>query len=240
MVLRPSDHRPAVPRGRDGHARWQTVPMTIGFLHTAEVHTGTFAGLLDELAPGRPARHVVDETLLADARERGGVDDDLVQRLTARLEEAATGASVVVCTCSTISGLAELLASVVGVPIVRVDRPMAESAVRTGSRIAVVAALESTIVPTVSLLGAVARAQGRTPVIDEVVLPEAWSLFERGDVDGYARVIAEAVDTLDAEIDVVVLAQASMAVAVPRCTTTVPVLTSPRSAVEAAVALAGR
>ena len=213
--------------------------MTIGFLHTADVHIGTFNGLLGEVSPGRLSRHVVDETLLGDARERGGVDHDLMLRLTARLEEAATEASVVVCTCSTISGPAELLAPAVGVPIVRVDRPMAELAVATGSRIAVVAALLSTIAPTVSLLGEVARDQGRTPVIDEVVLPEAWFLFERGDVDGYARAIAGAVDALEPGADVVVLAQASMAVALPRCTTAVPVLTSPRSAVEAAVALAG-
>ena len=44
--------------------------MTIGFLHTPEVHTATFSGLLDELSPGRPSRHVVDQSLEADARER--------------------------------------------------------------------------------------------------------------------------------------------------------------------------
>lgn len=212
--------------------------MTIGFLHTADVHTATFTRLLDEVSPGRPSTHVVDETLLADARERGGVDDELTERLIARLKEAAGGASVVVCTCSTISGPAELLSSAVGVPVVRVDRPMADLAVDCGSRIAVVAALQSTIAPTVALLTKVARSRGRTPTIDEVVLADAWSLFEDGDLAGYATAIAAAVDSLDPSVDVVVLAQASMAAAVPQCKTTAPVLSSPRSAVEAAVALA--
>jgi aspartate/glutamate racemase len=214
--------------------------VTIGFLHTAEVHKSTFTGLLDEISPGRPSTHIVDPALLIDAWERGGVDDELTERLTARLREAARGAAVVVCTCSTISGPAELLSSAVGVPIIRVDRPMAELAVKSGSRIAVVAVLQSTIAPTMALLTEVARHKGRTPVFDEVVLPDAWSLFEDGHLAAYATAIAVAVDSLDTGIDVVVLAQASMAVAVPHCTTTAPVLSSPRSAVEAAVALAGQ
>jgi hypothetical protein len=212
--------------------------MTIGFLHTAEVHTGTFTGLLAEVSPERPSTHVVDEALLADARERGGVDDELTERLIARLKEAATGASVVVCTWSTISGPAELNQSAVGVPVVRIDRPMAELAVDLGSQIAVVAALRSTIAPTVALLTEVAQSVGRTPTIDVVVLADARPLFEDGDLAGYATAIAAAVDSLDPSVDVVVLAQASMVVAVPRCKTIVPVLSSPRSAVEAAVALA--
>jgi hypothetical protein len=211
--------------------------MAIGFLHTADVHTASFTGLLDEISPGRPSIHVVDESLLADARDRGGVDDDLRERLIARLKEASSGASVVVCTCSTISGPAEQLSSVVGVPIVRVDRPMAEIAVGSGSRIAVVAVLQSTIAPTVTLLTEVAQEMGRTPDFDGVVLSDAWSLFEDGDLVGYATAIAAAVDSLDPAIDVVVLAQASMAAAAAQCKTTALVLSSPRSAVEAAVAL---
>jgi len=208
----------------------------MGFLHTADVHTATFTALLDEASPGRPSNHVVDEALLTDARERGGVDDELLGRLVARLKQAAVGASVVVCTCSTISGPAELLSTAVGVPVLRVDRPMAELAVGSGSRIAVVAALHSTIAPTVTLLTEVAQSTGRSPTIDEIVLPDAWSLFEDGDLAGYTTTIAAAVDYLDPGVDVVVLAQASMAAAVSQCKTTTPVLSSPRSAVEAAVA----
>ena len=212
--------------------------MTIGFLHTAEVHRGTFTGLLDEVAPGLASTHIVDEALLADARERGGVDDELMSRLTFRLREAARGASVVVCTCSTISGAAEALSGAIGVPVVRIDRPMAERAVSSGSRITVVAALQSTIGPTVGLIREVAASRGLDPAVDEVVVSGAWGLFENGDLKGYVSVIAATIDSLDPAPDVVVLAQASMAAAAAFCTTAVPVLTSPRSAVDAAVALA--
>ena len=211
--------------------------MTIGFLHTAEMHSSTFSRLLNDVAPGRPSVHVVDTSLLTDARERGGVDVELGRRLVSRLREAARTASVVVCTCSTISGAAERLSDAVGVPIVRIDRPMAERAVDAGSHIAVVTVHESTIAPTVTLIREVADQMGRTPTVDEVVLPEAWVLFEDSDFVGYASAIAAVVDSLDSVPDVVVLAQASMASAAELCTTTVPVLSSPRSAIEAAVSL---
>jgi len=115
---------------------------------------------------------------------------------------------------------------------------MAEQAVSSGSRIAVVAALQSTVAPTVVLIREVAGSQDLDPAIEEVVVSGAWSLFENGDLVGYASGVAARIDSLDPAPDVVVLAQASMALAADLCTTTVPVLTSPRSAVEAAVALA--
>jgi hypothetical protein len=76
------------------------------------------------------------------------------------------------------------------------------------------------------------------PVIDEVVCTDAWSLFEADDLSGYATRIAQVVDSLGPLPDVVVLAQASMAGAADLCRTATPVLSSPRSAVEAAVAFA--
>jgi hypothetical protein len=110
--------------------------------------------------------------------------------------------------------------------------------VASGLHIAVVAALTTTLEPTVELIREIAGQRGLTPMVESVVLPEAWSLFEGGDLAGYADAIATGVDSIDPTPDVVVLAQASMAGAVVRCATTVPVLSSPRSAVEAAVALA--
>ena len=207
----------------------------IGFLHTAHVHTATFTGLLAAISPQIASTHVVDETLLADAQARGGVDEDLRTRLTIRLREAAATASVVVCSCSTISGAAESLADEIGVRVIRVDRPMAEQAVALGPRIAVVAALASTIGPTTELLQSVASEVARSIEIVELACSDAWSEFESGDMESYLDAVARAVDSIDVPVDVVVLAQASMAGAVDRVHVAVPVLSSPRLAVEAAV-----
>ena len=212
--------------------------VTISFLHTAEVHVRTFTRLVEELGPGTVSAHVVDESLLADAQLLGIADVGLRERLTLRLRESAEGADVVVCTCSTISGLAEDLAAVIDVSLVRVDRPMAERAVVLGSLIAVVAALDSTLDPTIALLEESAAARGHSVSISSVVSEGAWDLFCSGDLDGYASAVATTIDAIDHRADVVVLAQASMAPAALLARSSTPVLSSPRLAVEAALELA--
>ncbi len=208
---------------------------TIGFLHTADVHRATFTALVAELAPGARTVHVVDASLLADVRALGAVDDAVRARLLKRLREVANNSNVVVCTCSTISGEAEAVANLFDVPIIRVDRPMAEQAVASGSRLAVVAALASTIAPTNALLREVADSQGVALELSEYVCGDAWTHFEASDTDRYLQAIASAIDAIPGPVDAIVLAQASMASAARRCRSDVPVLSSPRLAVEHAV-----
>lgn len=212
---------------------------TVGFLHTASVHEATFTGLVDDLAPGTATLHIVDESLLADTRARGGVDDLVRTRLVGHLRELAAGADVVVCTCSTISGAAEILEDRVAVPVVRIDRPMAEVAVGIGPDLAVVAALASTLGPTTELLASVASAAGVALRVTEYPCADAWDQFERGDQRGYLDAIAARIDSVSDPVDAIVLAQASMAGAAERCRRDIPVLSSPRLAVERALQLVG-
>ncbi|MFI1993138.1 hypothetical protein [Actinoplanes sp. NPDC020271] len=189
---------------------------TIGFLHTADVHVATFRALVAELAPGWRDEHVVDASLLADAR--AGIP--VQERVRARLAELA-GADVMVCTCSTIGPEAELAG------VMRADRPMARAAVVAGGRIAVAYAVESTREPTTALL------RDEDPSADLLFVPclEAWPFFEAGDLDGYHAAIATRLR--DVPADVIVLAQPSMAPAADLLPTR-HVLSSPRAAVLAA------
>lgn len=210
---------------------------TIGFLHTSPLHVAVFRALLAELGPAMTDAQLVDETLLADARERG-YDADLERRLLARLGELARRdtPAVIICTCSTVSGHAERLGDQVGVPVLRIDRPLAERAVAGGGRIAVVAAVESTLGPTRALFEACAAAAGTGAVVVDAPCLQAWPLFERGDLAGFHEHVAHHVRGLAPGVDVVVLAQASMApVAALLHDLAIPVLSSPRLTVLRAV-----
>jgi hypothetical protein len=210
---------------------------TFGFLHTADVHVGVFSGLLEDLAPDDGAVHVVDERLLIDARRRHGVDDELRRRIGTRVQELASeGAVRVVCTCSTIGGPSEEVGRAVGVDVLRVDRPMAELAVTTGNRIAIVAALESTIRPTRDLLEETADGADRSVTIVDAPCLEAWSHWEAGDPAGYFATLASHLQALDGTCDVIVLAQASMAPVESLVALRAAVMSSPRPAVLALVA----
>ena len=209
----------------------------IGFLHTAAAHPPTFDALLDALDAGVPRRHLVEASLLDDARAAGAVTPAVAARTAAAVAAlAAQGARLVVCTCSTIGAAAEEGAG--GTRVVRIDRPMAEAAVAHGPRVAVVAALSSTVAPTLALLAEVAAAAAR-PLTPRVYLCEdAWPYFERGDIAGYVERVAEAARLACVEADVVVLAQGSMASAADRLVALpVPVLASPRLGIAAAVRL---
>lgn len=209
----------------------------LAFLHTAAVHVTTFEQLLREVDPAVPSRHVVDVALLDDARAAGGVTPAIAARIRGAVGElAGAGARVVLCTCSTIGDAAEATVSG-GATVLRVDRPMADRAVAIGPRIAFVAALHSTVAPTAALLHDAARRAGRAVQLTPLLCVEAWPYFERGALDDYYAMIAAAARHVASTHDVVVLAQGSMAPAAALVGGAVPVLSSPRLGVEAALRL---
>ncbi|WP_406176290.1 arylsulfatase [Streptomyces sp. NBC_00996] len=196
----------------------------LALLHTSPVHVPVFDALRDEAHRGLELRHLVAEELLARARSEG--PDAVADEVRALLDQAvAQGARAVLCTCSTIGAVAECAGA--GVPVLRVDRPMAAAAVAAGPRVVVLAALESTLEPTVALVEEEARSAGRPVHVRTVLVEGAWALFEAGDGDGYVRTVAAAADAVTGA-DAIVLAQASMAVAQHLTATSTPVLSSPR------------
>ncbi|MFI1395705.1 aspartate/glutamate racemase family protein [Streptomyces sp. NPDC020681] len=199
-------------------------------LHTSPLHVPVFDALRDQDHPGVTLRHLVHEDLLARAMAEGpqAVAADVAAVLAGAVAE---GASAVLCTCSSVGGVAEAAAVELGVPVLRVDRPMAAAAAAC-DRVVVVATVRSTFEPTAALIRE--EAAGRAVDLRTLFVEGAWERLEAGDRDGYLDAVAAAVDTVR-EADVIVLAQASMTDAADRTTTAVPVLSSPRPGLRAAV-----
>ncbi|ROQ59583.1 hypothetical protein EDD93_6980 [Streptomyces sp. 840.1] len=210
--------------------------MPLALLHTSPAHVPVFDALRDAGHPELVLRHLVLEDLLDRAGESGpqAVAGDVEAVLVAAVAE---GATAVLCTCSTIGGVAESLGPALGVPVLRVDRPMAAAAARE-ERVTVIATVAATLPPTLALLAEEAdRAGRRPPEVRTVLVEGAWERFEAGEHDGYLDLVAEATDAVT-DADVIVLAQASMAGAVTRTVTRIPVLSSPRPGLAAAAAAA--
>ncbi|MFD0341887.1 aspartate/glutamate racemase family protein [Streptomyces sp. NPDC127117] len=207
--------------------------MTLALLHTSPVHIPVFDALRDAGHPGLALRHLVHEDLLAEARESGpeAVAGDVRDLLAGAV---ADGARAVLCTCSTIGAVAEAESETLGVPVLRVDRPMAAAAAAQ-DRVVVLASITGTLAPTLALLAE--EAGDRAVDVRTVVVDGAWARFEAGDRDGYLDLVAAAADAVT-DCDVIVLAQASMADAVTRTGTRIPVLSSPGPGLDAAAAAA--
>ncbi|TLS43630.1 arylsulfatase [Streptomyces montanus] len=204
----------------------------LALLHTSPLHIPVFEALRDAAHPELELRHIVVEELLERARDEG--PDAVAHEVRAVLDKAiADGAGAVLCTCSTIGGVAE--AADVGAPVLRVDRPMAAAAVAAGPRVVVIGTVESTLAPTLALVEEEAARAG-TPVDARTLLvADAWDHFRAGDTDAYVRAVAAAADTVT-DADAIILAQVSMTSAQHLTTTAVPVLSSPRQGLAAGAA----
>jgi aspartate/glutamate racemase len=184
--------------------------------------------------------HVVDAELLATAI-RSGVDAQIDAVVAAHITHlAASGADAVLVTCSSIGEAVERASADAAVPVVRVDQAMAAEAVALAGagRIAVLATLDATLGPTGRLLDRAAVAVASPPTVTASVVPGAAAARSTGDDSTHDRLVAEAVRTAAAGAEIVVLAQASMTEAAGQASVSVPVLTSPASALAAVVAAA--
>ncbi|MCC9155368.1 aspartate/glutamate racemase family protein [Streptomyces parvulus] len=208
----------------------------LALLHTSPVHVPVFDALRDAAHPGLELRHHVHAALLERARREG--PEAVTEAVGDVLRRAvAQGARAVLCTCSTIGAVAESAAA--GVPVLRVDRPMAAAAVAAGPRVVVLAALRSTLAPTAALVEEEAWRAGRPLLLRTRLVEGAWDRFEAGDTEGYLQLVAEAAEAVTADdTDVIVLAQASMAPAREAARTPVPVLASPALGLAAGAAAA--
>ncbi|MFP6778207.1 MAG: aspartate/glutamate racemase family protein [Alphaproteobacteria bacterium] len=209
----------------------------LSFVHTVASNIETFDALVAELAPDIPVRHTVQGDLLTQALDAGELTADIRrQAAEAVVNEAENGAAVVLCTCSTVGPGADDAAGLTATKVMRIDRPMAEAAVRIGTRIGVVATLATTLGPTLDLLSEAAVQAGKETDLRPVVFEEARDKLLAGDMENYLTIIAEGLHLTASDSDVIVLAQASMSPALKLCEDIeVPILSSPRSGLAAAI-----
>jgi len=209
---------------------------TLALIHTTPVLIANFTELCKELVPGVPTFHIVDESLIKNTIQAGRLEKKTIRRLVNHVESAGeAGADAVLVTCSSIGPAVAVARQLFDFPVFRIDEPMAEKAVRSGQRIGALATLRTTLDPTVKLLEDTAGRQGRPCEIVSSLCEGAFEAVCSGDGQTHDRLVREKLLDMMQRVDVVVLAQASMARIIPQIpegTRTVPILSSPRLALE--------
>jgi Asp/Glu/hydantoin racemase len=165
---------------------------------------------------------------------RGGLTP-LAHRRVAQPVIAAEecGASAVQFTCSSVSPCVDVARVMVSIPVLKVDEPMVEQALSRGTRIGVVATAPTALGPTTDSLRA--RDQEKRVQVEPILCEDAYAALLCGDLGTHDRIVRGALKSLLPRCDVVVLAQASMASVtgpVPAEEQGVPILSSPRLAME--------
>ncbi|EPJ48269.1 MAG: hypothetical protein OFPI_30350 [Osedax symbiont Rs2] len=191
---------------------------TLAFLHTSSQHVETFSNIINGLNVDCKVVHEVDESLLERAID-SGLRASLKRDINSQMcRLARDGAAVVVCTCSTIGAIAEQSSDPnVNFMAMRIDRAMADKAVSSAEHILVVAALESTLQPTLQLLKGSAINANTQVQITTVTASSAWELFEAGETEKYYQCIAQNISEKHHDYELIILAQASMAGAIDYC-----------------------
>jgi Asp/Glu/hydantoin racemase len=152
------------------------------------------------------------------------------------------GVDAILLTCSTMNRSVGAVRDAMDrhdVPVVQIDEPLMEDAVRRGGEILVIATHGPTVASTHALLGETADRLGRDVSFSGTTVEDAFMLLGQGDVAEHNEVIANAIrrSCSRKKTDVVVLAQLSMSVfklSYPDCVGEfgVPVLTSAESGFE--------
>jgi Asp/Glu/hydantoin racemase len=185
----------------------------LAIIHTTTVTVEPLRALAAELLPDCEVINFVDDSILPQLRDNRGDVGAVAERLAqyARFAEQV-GADAILNACSSVGALVEHMRQQVGIPIVRIDEAMAEEAVRRGRRIGVVATLATTLNPTMQLVHSKAAADVE---IVPVLADTAYQKLVAGDKPGHDAELAAVLAELAATVDVIVLAQASMARVVP-------------------------
>lgn len=214
----------------------------LALIHTVPALVERFRPLVEKALPGWEQIAHVDESLLAETVREGRLTAVTQARLAAQVHAAAGEADAVLVTCSTLGEAVDALRAELAVPLFRIDRGMAEEAVRRGSRIGVLATLPTTLGPTGRLIRTTAAAAGREVTLSERLCAGAFAHLARGEREEHDLLVREAFDELAPRVDILVLAQASMASALPASRgDAIAVLTSPELGIAAVAAqLSGR
>ncbi len=210
----------------------------VAYIHTSHVLIPLFAEISRREMPEVEAFHMVDESLIKNTIRAQRLTRTTIRRVIAMIASAHEGgADAVVVTCSSIGPAVSEAQRLFDFPIIRVDEAMAELAVRSGRRIGVAATLRTTLEPTVALLRDKASAARRDVVLLDSLCEGAFDAVLKGDTATHDRILGDFLTRLVSEVDVVVLAQASMARVVeklPPDARRVPILSSPELAVRSA------
>lgn len=209
---------------------------TLGLVHTSATLVPVFAALCNQYIPEIKIFNIVDDSLIKNTIARGMLTPDTARRVVgyARSAEEA-GADHIMFTCSSIGRAVELAAQLVDVPVLRVDQPMAAMAVAKGSRIGVVATLSTTLDPTTDLVSRNAERIGKKIVLTPHLCEGAFEALMAGDAAAHDRIVGDALRTMADQVDLIVLAQASMARVVdadPLLAEKLPILASPPIAMQ--------
>lgn len=213
---------------------------TLALIHTSFVFLNVETSVMKMLSDAMPdvrLVNIVDDSLLADVIREGKVTPAITRKICHYILAAEqTGADAILSLCSTMGETIDVARKLVSMPIMKIDEPMAEKAVAEGERIGVIATVPTTLEPTIRLIRSKGSEIGKQVKTERLLCEGAFQILMSGDKTKHDQMVIEKASSAAKNVDVFVLAQASMARLESQISQRVgkPVFSSPRLGVERA------
>lgn len=181
-------------------------------VHTATALIEPITALFKEHLPQVKLNHIADDSLIQEVIVQGRVTSAVKRRMLACYYTAVdAGADYIFNTCSSVGDVADTAGFFMPIPLIRIDEQMALKAISTSTRIGVLATLPTTLQPTADLLKRLAQQQGQELDLVEGLAQGAFEAGMSGNPQKHDELILAASKQVAPRVDVLVLAQGSMA-----------------------------
>jgi Asp/Glu/hydantoin racemase len=206
----------------------------VALIHTGFALVEVLKNLFNEIIPDVEIINILDDSLLREVLKEGRVTKPVTKRMISYFKSAEYyKVDAILNVCSSVGEAADIARMIIDTPIIKIDDKMTETAVRKATSIGVAATLKTTLDPTCRLLEKKADDIGKKITITRTLCPGAFEELISGNAKKHDEIVLEEVKKLSDKVEIVVLAQGSMA----RLTESLgkdlseKVLSSPRSGV---------
>jgi aspartate/glutamate racemase len=205
----------------------------VGIIHAALISTKGVQPFIDEIIPEVAIVHLVDDTI---QNSNFSCPPGIIPKVNYfkfatyahNLEEA--GVDLIILACSTFNKAVELARPMINVPMLQIDRPMMDLAVRKGKKIGLLATAPTTVPSSERLLNLAAKEAGQEIDVTTVLCSEAFEEIKKGNVEKHNEILFSEIDKLSNKVDAIIMAQVSMSVLESMLTDTkIPVYNSGRT-----------
>ncbi|MBP1777918.1 MAG: arylsulfatase [candidate division NC10 bacterium] len=210
------------------------MPPRIALIHAVATAIPPIQHAFKEDWPEAQLSNLLDDDLMPAYTREGGLTPHITERICAlALYAARTGADGILFTCSVFPQAEDMAKQLVRVPLLKPDEAMIAAALDAGSRVGVVATNPPAAPAAAAQIEAGAKARGVRIQVIQSVADGAFAIGNAGDRVTHDRMVVEAAERIADRVDVLCLAQVSMALArgAVQERVKVPVLTSPATAV---------
>lgn len=206
---------------------------TLGIFHAALISTKGVQPFIDEIIPEVTVAHHVDDTIQNSnfACAPGIIPKENYFKFASYAYYfEKSGVDMILLACSTFNRAVELARPMINIPMLQIDRPMMDLAVRDGKRIGLLATVPTTVPSSERLLKLAASDAGKDIEIVTSLCTRAFEEIKKGNVNNHNELLLEEIEKLSHSVDAIVMAQVSMSALEPMLKNTrIPVYNSGRT-----------